>query len=120
MPGSNVPLPCRPGHRFAQPGLRRSADSEPIYAQRRLPDADRNALSVLAAGADARVEREIVADHRHARERVGTVADQRRTLDRIGELAVLDFPGLGCGENELAVGDVDLSAAEVSCIEAVG
>src|SRR6266540_4661783 len=100
MPGSNVPLPCRPGHPpdqvRGQPGLRCSTYRQAIYAQRRLSDADRNALSVLAASADTGVKREIVADHRHARERVRTIADQRRTLDRIGELAVLDFPGLGC------------------------
>ena len=43
---------------FRRPSSRRS--------QRRLTDADRHALPVLAAGADAGVEREVVADHRHA------------------------------------------------------
>ena len=41
----------------------RPADRDPVHAQRRLADADRHALPVLAAGADAAIEREIVADH---------------------------------------------------------
>ena len=61
----------------------------------------------------------VVADHRHARQRVGAVADQRRALDRIGDLAVLDHVGLGGGEHELAAGDVHLAAAEVDRVQAV-
>jgi general secretion pathway protein A len=53
-----------------------------VDAQRRLADADRDALPFLAAGADAVVELEVVADHRHARQHVGAVADQRGALDR--------------------------------------
>ena len=41
----------------------RSADRDAVDPQRRLADADRHALAVLAASADAGVEREIVADH---------------------------------------------------------
>jgi hypothetical protein len=48
----------------------------------RLADADRHALTVLAAGADAVVEPQIVADHRDLGQRVGAVADQGRALDR--------------------------------------
>ena len=36
---------------------RRAADGQPVHAQGRLADADRHALAVLAAGADAVVER---------------------------------------------------------------
>ena len=34
--------------------------------KRRLADADRHALAVLAAGADAGIERHVVADHADA------------------------------------------------------
>ena len=40
----------------------RAADREAVDAQRRHADADRHALAVLAAGPDAPVEREVVAD----------------------------------------------------------
>src|SRR3954453_16202452 len=52
-----------------------AAHGKAVDAQRRLPDADRYALSFLAARADARIEREIVADLGDAGERIGTVAD---------------------------------------------
>ena len=39
------------------------ADGEAGHLQRRLPDADRDALPVLAAGADAGVQARVVADH---------------------------------------------------------
>src|SRR5450432_2456410 len=98
---------------FRLHSLCRPADGQAIDAQRRLSDAHRHALAVLAAGADTRIERHVVTDHRHPRQRIGAVADQRGALDRIGELAVLDHPRFGSREHELAVGDVDLSAAEV-------
>src|SRR4051812_29776827 len=43
--------------------LARSSDRDPFHPQRRLADANRHALAVLAAGADAGIEREVVADH---------------------------------------------------------
>ena len=43
--------------------MTRPADRDPLHAQRRLADADRHALAVLAAGADPGVELEVVADH---------------------------------------------------------
>jgi hypothetical protein len=59
----------------------RPADRESIDAQRRLPDADRHALTFLAADADAVIEFQIVADHAHAREYVRAIADQRGAPD---------------------------------------
>src|SRR4051812_25713658 len=96
-----------------------AAHGKAVDAQRRLPDADRDALSFLAARADARIERQIVADHGHARERIRTVADQRRAFHRVRHLAVLDQVGLRGREDELAVGDVDLAAAEVGGVKAL-
>src|ERR1035438_6331525 len=45
-------------------------------------DADGDGLAVFAAGADAFVELEIVAHHRHVLQRLGTVAYQRGVADR--------------------------------------
>ena len=45
-------------------------------------------------------------------QRRGAVADQGRALHRRGDLAVLDQIGLGALEDELAVGDVHLAAAD--------
>jgi hypothetical protein len=98
---------------------RRSPDGEAVDLERRLPDAHRHALALLAAGADAAVEREVVADHADARQRVGAVADQRRALHRVRHLAVLDHVASAGGKDELAVGDVDLAAAKVRRIEAL-
>src|SRR3954447_15424927 len=44
--------------------FRRSAHGDRIHLDGRYPDADRHRLAVFAAGADAFVELEIVADHR--------------------------------------------------------
>src|SRR5207245_11703687 len=50
--------------------------------------------------------------------RSGAVADERGAFDRVGHLAVLDQVRLGGREHELAVGDVDLAAAEIRGVEA--
>src|SRR3546814_2957246 len=84
-----------------------------------LADADRHALALLAAGADAVVELHVVADHLHLGHHIGAVADEGGALHRRAHLAVLDEVGLGAGEHELARGDVDLAAAEVHGIEAL-
>ena len=54
---------------------RRSADRQRIDAQRRLADADRHRLAVLAAGADAGIELHIVAYHGDSLHGFGAVAD---------------------------------------------
>src|SRR5689334_10826784 len=79
----------------------RAADRKTVDAQRRLTDADRHALSVLAAGADTGVEFHVVADHLHARECIGAIADQCGALDRRADFAVLDQVGFRAGEDEL-------------------
>src|ERR1043166_130048 len=94
-----------------------AADGESFDAHGRQADADRDALSVLAAHADARIELQVGTDERYAREGVRTVADERRALDRALDPAVLDPVGLGGGEHELATGDVDLASAEIHGVE---
>src|SRR5207237_5442792 len=96
----------------------RAADGQPVHAQRRLADPDRDALAVLAAGPDAIVEPQIVADHCDLGHRVGAVADQRRALDRGADLPVFDQIRFRGGEDELARGDIDATAAEIDRVEA--
>ena len=79
-----------------------AADGQAVDAQGRLADAHRHALAFLAAGADAGVELHVVADHGHARERIGAVADDGRALDRVLDLAVFDPVGFAGREHELA------------------
>src|SRR5271156_1704290 len=105
-----------PGSQRLPPG---TADRDPLHAQRRLADPHGNPLAVLAAGADAVVEGEVVADHGDAVEVGRAVADQHRALDRGADLAVLDPVGLGALELVFARGDVDLPAAEAHGIDAV-
>src|SRR3954468_816104 len=97
--------------------LARPAHGESVDPQRGLADADRHALPFLAAGADAFVELEVVADHADARQYIGPVADERGALDGRTELAVLDQIGLAGGEHELAGGDIHLAAAEIDGID---
>src|SRR2546425_7435943 len=52
--------------------------------------AHRDALPVFAAGADAGIELQIVADGHDARQDCGPVADQGRALDGRGHLAVFN------------------------------
>ena len=59
------------------------------------PTPHRHALAVVAAGAHAGVELEVVADHADLLQHVRPVADQGRALDRRPDLAVLDQVGLG-------------------------
>src|SRR5580698_11179202 len=80
-------------------GSARAADGDAIHPQRRLADADRHALAVLAAGADAVVEREIVTDHSHAMHVSRPIADQHGALDRCADFAVLDLVGLSALEH---------------------
>src|SRR5579863_6272945 len=96
-----------------------AADGDAVDAQRRLADADRHALAVLAAGADAVIERQIVADHGDAVQVGRSVADQHGALDRRADFAVLDAIGLGALEHVFAGRDVDLAAAEISGVDAV-
>src|SRR5690606_41826607 len=84
----------------------------------RLADADRHALSGLAAHADAVVELHVVADHRDAVHRVRPVADQHGALYRLSYLAVRGHVGLGAAEHDFAPGNIDLPALEGAAIAA--
>src|SRR5215472_4682867 len=95
-----------------------AADGETVDPERRLPDTDGNALTILAAGSDAVVQLEIVPDHRYACEHVRPVADEGRPLERCRDASVLDGVGLARGEDELAGSDIHLTAAEVHRVDA--
>src|SRR6185312_14307666 len=97
--------------------LSRASHGQPVDAQRRLADADRYVLPFLAAGAHTLVELQVVADHAHARQHVGSVADERRPFERCSEAAILDRIGLARGEDEFPGSDVHLSAAEIHRID---
>src|SRR4051812_38106559 len=99
--------------------LSRSTNGEAIHLQSRNSDADGDALPILAAGANAFIEREVVADHGDTREHVGAVADEGGVLERRSDYAILDHVSLASGKDELAVGDIHLAAAEVYGVDAV-
>src|SRR5258708_2959969 len=82
----------------------RAPNGDGVVAQGGLAAADRDALAVLAAGADAVVELEIVADHRYAAQVSGAVADQHGALDRRAAFAVLEPIGFGALEHVFARG----------------
>src|SRR5215475_11088089 len=82
--------------------LCRAADRDAVHAQRGLTDADRHALAVLAAGADARVELEVIADHGDAVEVGRSVPDQHGALHRCADPSILDPVGFGALEHILA------------------
>src|SRR5688572_29108611 len=71
-------------------------------------DADGHRLTLLAAGADAFIEFQIVADHRDLRQNIGTAADQCRALDGPGDLPAFDQIRFTGGEHKLPVGDINL------------
>src|SRR3954447_510348 len=70
-----------------------SADRNAFHPQCRLANADRNALAVLAAGSNARVELEVIADHAHPVEVGGSVSDQHGALEWGPALAVFNPVG---------------------------
>src|SRR6187200_3268442 len=96
-----------------------SADGQAADEDRRQANAHGHPLAVLAAVAHARVERHVVADGADLLQGSGAVADQRRALHRGADHAVLHPIRFRAGEDELAVGDVDLAAAEADSIDAV-
>src|ERR1044071_1600221 len=95
-PRSTRTTSCSPEKDRASGGanLARPADRNAVHAQRRLADPDRHTLAVLAAGADAGIKREVVADHADGVQVARAVADQHRPLDRRADLAVFQFVGL--------------------------
>src|ERR1700687_1107759 len=101
----------------ASPGVR-AADRQAIDAHCRQADTNGHRLTILAARADAFVEVQIVTHHTDALEHIGTVADQCGTLDWPRDLARFDEIRLARRKHELAIGDVDLTTAEVRGIQA--
>src|SRR6266566_4359435 len=95
------------------------ANRDAVDAQRWLADADRHALTVLAASADAVIELKIVADHRNAVQVGRPIADQHGAFDRRAKLAVLDPVSFGALKDVFARCDIDLAAAEIAGIDAV-
>src|ERR1700733_16189710 len=89
------------------------ANGKAIYLDGRNSYADGHGLTIFTAGADAFVEFQVVADHRDSRKHVGAIADQGCAFDGGRDVAVLDQISLGGGEHELAIGNIDLSAAKV-------
>src|SRR5919106_5553900 len=89
-----------------------SSNGKPFNQERWLTDPDRDPLPLLAAGADALIEGQIVPHRPHPGQAVRSVADQGRSFDRCGDLAVLDQVSFRRGEDERARGDVALTAAE--------
>src|SRR6266404_9678300 len=106
-------------HESAGFALCGAADGHAINFNCRDSYADGNGLSIFAAGSDAFIEFQIVADHRNPRQHIGSVADQGCALYGGGDLSVFDEIGFRRRENELTVRDVDLSAAEVHRVHAV-
>src|ERR1700734_296286 len=109
----------KPGDDAEQITLPRPTNGDAVDAQGGLADADGNPLAVLAAGADAVVELEIVADHRHPVQVGRAIADQHGALDRRADFAVLEPIGFGALEHVFARSDVDLAATEIDGIDAV-
>src|SRR6266404_3978803 len=100
-------------HESAGFALCGAADGHTIDFNCRDAYAYGNGLSIFAAGADAFIEFQIVADHRNPRQHIRSVADQGCALDGGRDLSVFDEIGFRRRENKFAVGDVDLTAAEV-------
>src|SRR5712692_819787 len=115
-PSCSIIVAAQVGHPCSSP---RPADGDAVHAQGGLADADRHALTVLAAGADAGIELEVIANHADAVEVGRAVADQHGTLEGLRALAILDLVGFRHLEHVFARGDVDLSAAEAHGIDAV-
>src|SRR5262249_8115865 len=91
----------------------RAADRDLVDLVGRAADTDGDALAVFAARPDAVGKLEVVAEHRHLPQHVGAVADEVHALERRGDFAVFDEVALGEREDEVAVRDVDLTAAEL-------
>src|ERR1019366_2872412 len=109
--------PCNPRLPFGLPAS--PPDGEPVYLERGNTHADWHRLSILATGPDTLVELQIAADHRDSGQHIWSIPNERRVLQRRSNDAVLDQIRFRGGEDELAVGDVHLPAAEVRRVNAV-
>src|SRR5262245_53573785 len=77
------------------------------------PDADRDALPVLAARPDTIRNANIMTQHHYISKRFGTVSDEVHAFERRRQLAVFDEVTLGQRKHEVAVRNVDLSTPEL-------
>src|SRR5688572_1253152 len=91
----------------------RAAHRDLVDTDGRLPHADGNALTLLAAGSDAGVELRVIADERDAGKRIRAAADQHGAFHCCADFPILDLVGFGAREDEFSAGDVDLAAAEI-------
>src|ERR1035437_1427007 len=80
--------------------------------------ADGDGLAVLSAGSYAFVHFQVGPDHRDVFQCFGAVTDQGCVAHWGCHFAVFDEICLGGGKDELAVGDVNLTATEVDGVEA--
>jgi hypothetical protein len=83
----------------------------------RHPDAHGHTLPGFATRSNAFIQGKIISNHRDELECFRAVADQRSALDRTRYPAVLNQVRLGGREDELPVGYIDLTAAEVDRVE---
>src|SRR5882672_11264700 len=95
----------------------RTSDRDGIDLDGRTSDADRHALPVLSARPDPVAHLDVFTEHRHAAQDFRTIADQVYALERRGDLAIFDEITLGQREDEVAIGDVHLAAAEFARID---
>src|SRR5262249_8327499 len=94
-----------------------SADGDSVDSNRRQTYPDRHRLAVLAARADTCVERQVVGYHRNSCEHIGAVANQRRALHGPGDFSILYQVGLTRREDELPIGDIDLTSPEADSVQ---
>src|SRR5690348_11434204 len=67
-----------------------AADRQILHLQGRLTYPHGNALPVFAAGSDAVIQLEVIADHGDPGQHVRTVTDERRPFQGRADAAVLD------------------------------
>ena len=77
-----------------------------------MPNTDGHPLTLFAAIPHAGIECHVVAKAADLLKGGGAIADQGGALHRRTDLAILHPVGLGAGEDELAIGDVYLTAAK--------
>jgi hypothetical protein len=82
--------------------LGRAPDGQARNQQGWLANARRDALSALAAYANAFVNRHIIADAHDLGQHAGSVADQGCALDWIADFAIVNRLGFGAAKDEFA------------------
>ena len=78
-----------------------------------MANANRHALALLAASANAGVECHVIGNHADLRQRIRPIADQGRALHRRADLTVFNQVSFRCAKDEFAGGDIHLPAAEI-------